>query len=194
MDYIRPLRLAVVAGVLLAGSVFLAGCVATLHPIYTDDDVAFDPALLGLWRDAEDAGETWAFTAAGGDAYRLVFTERDGEKGAFVVHLARIGGATFLDLYPEEREHPASSLYEDHWIRAHTFLLVEALGPELRLRAPETEWLARYLAEHPDALAHEDLGESVVITASTEELQRFVLRHLETEGAFGYLAILKREG
>lgn len=187
MNYLRPLRLVVLA------SVLLAGCVPTLHPIYTTDDVIFDPALLGLWRDTEFPGETWVFTSAGSDAYRLVFTESDGKKGAFVVYLARIGGARFLDLYPEEPELAANSLYKDHLVPAHTFLLVEGLGSELRLRVPEAEWLSEYLEEYPDALAHEVVSGGLVITASTEELQRFVLAHLETEEAFGHLAVLERE-
>ena len=189
----RSLKLTVLALTFTAlASVLHAGCVPTLHPIYTAGDVVFDQALLGLWRDAESPTETWAFAAASGKAYRLVFTESDGTAGAFVVHLARIGGATFLDLYPEPPERSMNALYADHLVPAHTFLLVERLGPELRLRAPEPEWVSGYLERHPDALAHEVLADRTVITASTEALQRFVLAHLETEGAFGHLAVLER--
>ena len=33
--------------------VLLAGCVTTLNPIYTDQDIIFDPAVLGDWHDSE---------------------------------------------------------------------------------------------------------------------------------------------
>ncbi len=157
--------------VLLLG-VLIAGCVPSLHPIYADGDVVFDEALVGLWRDVDSSGEAWHFTPASGDAYRLVYTEGDGKAGAFEVHLARVGGALFLDLFPEEPEPSASSFYKGHLIRAHTFLLVEGIEPELRLRAVETGWLSEYLGRHPDALAHAGVGDGLVITAPTEELLR----------------------
>jgi hypothetical protein len=174
-------------------TVVIAGCVPSLHPIYTDGDVVFEEALVGLWRDTDSPGETWLFTPADDDAYRLVFTESGGEVGAFEVHLAQVGGALFLDLFPEEPAASAGSFYEAHLVRAHTFLLVESIEPDLRLRAVETEWLSEYLRQYPHALARAEVGDRVVITAPTAELQRFVLAHLETAGAFGHLAMMERQ-
>ncbi|MBI3044618.1 MAG: hypothetical protein HYY78_17510 [Betaproteobacteria bacterium] len=41
-------------------SLTLAGCVFSLHPLYTDEDVVFDPALIGAWVQG-NAGNTWEF-------------------------------------------------------------------------------------------------------------------------------------
>ena len=44
---------------LLLGFLLLpVGCVPSLHPLYTDQDVIFDQSVLGVW--AEDGSkETW---------------------------------------------------------------------------------------------------------------------------------------
>ncbi len=74
----------------------LAGCVPSLNPLYTDQDLIFDSALLGVWTD-KDSKETWAFTEAGEKEYKLLYTEEDGRKGEFKAHLLKIEGKTFLD-------------------------------------------------------------------------------------------------
>ena len=36
---------------LLAGAALLVGCIPTLHPLYTEQDLAFDPGLVGRWAE-----------------------------------------------------------------------------------------------------------------------------------------------
>ena len=38
----------------------LAGCIQTLHPLYTENDLTFDAALIGVWGE-DNSKETWAF-------------------------------------------------------------------------------------------------------------------------------------
>jgi len=41
-----------------AVSLLLAGCyVQSVHPLYTEDKLTFDPGLVGTWADAEEPGE-----------------------------------------------------------------------------------------------------------------------------------------
>jgi len=30
--------------------IFLSGCLTTLHPIFTEKDLAYDPKLIGTWK------------------------------------------------------------------------------------------------------------------------------------------------
>jgi hypothetical protein len=42
-----------------------------------------------------------------------------------------------------------------------------------------------YTEKNPDAIAHEVVDDRPILTASTEELQKFWVNHLETKDAFG---------
>lgn len=49
----------------------LSGCgVSSIHPLYTEQDVIFDPALLGDWTDKDSKG-TSTFTKSGDKVYNL---------------------------------------------------------------------------------------------------------------------------
>src|SRR5262245_9761110 len=87
------LKLFVVLGIASA----LTACAPSLHPFFTDKDVVFNEALLGVWID--DFGGTCKFTKSGDDHYELLVME---EKSArFEARLIELGGVTFLDLYPK---------------------------------------------------------------------------------------------
>ncbi len=80
--------------------ILLCGCIPSLYPIYTEQNLVNLPQLVGTWE--EDGGEeanTWEFTANDSSSYRLVYTE-DGEPGFFIVHVAKLGGYLFLDITP----------------------------------------------------------------------------------------------
>lgn len=56
------------------GLLFLmTGCnfIPSVHPLYTDQDLIFDPLLVGVWAD-KDGNLTWTFTKKAEDAYTLV--------------------------------------------------------------------------------------------------------------------------
>ena len=178
---------------LLLGFLLLpVGCVPSLHPLYTDQDVIFDQSVLGVW--AEDGSkETWALTRGGEKEYRLVHTDEDGKKGEFVAHLLKVEGRMFLDLYPVEPELPQNDLYRDHLLRVHSFVAVLQTEPAIRISYVEPQWLKKFLDKQPSALRHEKINDEVVITASPKELQKFLLTHLKTEGAFSEPSELRRK-
>jgi hypothetical protein len=68
-----------------------AGCVPTLQPVYTEQDVVFEPAMLGAWRQ-QDSTATWKFTQSGDKEYELVYTDQEGRAGRFTAKLANVGG------------------------------------------------------------------------------------------------------
>src|SRR5947207_2132434 len=80
--------------VALAALCGLAGCLPTsINPLYTDKDLAFDPALVGVWSDKDDSKETWTFEKAGEKSYKFLYTESDGRTGLFKARLLNIGDA-----------------------------------------------------------------------------------------------------
>ena len=164
-------------------ALILGGCVPSLHPFYVDKDVAFDPSVLGTWSDKESK-ETWEFTKHGERGYKLLYTDDEGRQGRFIVYRFRLAGNTLLDLYPEEPEFQASEVYKNHVLRLHTFALVQHTESKAQLEFLDLDWLQRFLADHPAALQHEMVTDRLILTAPTLELQKFLLIHLKTSGAF----------
>src|SRR6266581_3062484 len=84
----------------------VVGCIPTsINPLYTGQDLVFDPALLGVWRSEGDSKDTWAFEKTGDSEYKFVYTDDEGKTGQFEAHLLKLGHTRFLDLFPES---PAS--------------------------------------------------------------------------------------
>ncbi|MDH3253441.1 MAG: hypothetical protein OEM62_00475 [Acidobacteriota bacterium] len=171
------------SSLLLAGLALLAGCVPSLHPLYTAKDLIFEPQLLGTWR-GENEDETWAFSAHDPSSYRLVVTDDDDRESRLVVHLVNISDERFLDIYPEKLDTGLGDLFKMHYVPAHTFFHVEQIEPTLRLAYLDPDWLETFLAANPTTVNHELVDDLIVLTAPTDALQAFVLQHLDTNGAF----------
>jgi len=157
----------------------VAGCIPTLNPIYRSEDLVFDPALIGEWRQP-DSDEKWQFTKRDNKSYGLTYTDEQGQHGRFIAHLANIQGQRFLDLYPDEEKPDINGFYKFHLVPIHTVYLVRQTEPKVELAAVDYPWLDDYLAEHPRAIEHVTFGGRTLITATTDQLQAFVLKHLDS--------------
>ena len=183
----RTIMLLAVLGI----AVLLAGCVPSLHPLYTKQDLVVDNKLVGTWSD-EDLEETWVFKAASDKAYDLTLTS-NGEPAEFETHLVRLGGATFLDMYPKETKGVKNEYYLLHLIPAHTFSRIKIDGDVLSVAMLDGTWLEDVIDEGIVKIAHEDVEEDIVLTASTPELQKFLRKHAQDDQAFEAPTELRRK-
>jgi hypothetical protein len=170
---------------IIAG-LLLLGCVPSIHPLFTADDLAYDPDLVGTWKP-EKSKESICFTKAPDTGYRMVHTDGDGKVGKFRVHLTKIDGQLFFDFSPdEEADLPHTDFFKVHLIPAHTFSLVHEISPKsLQFSLLNPEWLSEYLEENPDALKHERRDDkSLVLTAATKDLRKFFAQNVNTPKAF----------
>ncbi|MEZ6097739.1 MAG: hypothetical protein R3E01_02085 [Pirellulaceae bacterium] len=195
--------------VAVIAAILLAGCVRSLHPIYTSSDVVFNKELIGTWKQS-DQETTWQFTESKDDerdrAFRLVVTDDKGRPGTFLAHLVKLDDELFLDLFPIAPQVANNGFYKFHFQRVHTFLRFGLGGQNLTLAPMNPDWLEKHLQEHPDALSHtnvtpsghvptgkeENAAERLLLTASTAQLQRFLRKYADTEGAFGDPIELKK--
>jgi len=175
----------------LAVVLCIAGCIPSVHPLYTPKDVVFNPALLGTWAKKDAKKERWVFAegklkdpAKTPGNYQLVYTDDSGRSGRFVVYLVRLGDRWFLDLFPEDPKLKQNGFYQLHLFPVHTFLLVREITPDLLLSPMDLDWFKKLLQEHPEALRHEVEDDRVLITASTRELQAFLPAHVDDPKAF----------
>jgi len=175
----------------------LTGCVvSSVYPYYTAKDVGFDLALLGTWSDPEEtnvARETWTFEKIGSQTYQLT-TRDDSETNTFDVHLFTLRGQKFLDCLPRERHAYTAP--------THVLLRVKSIQPRLEMDLLDYEWLGNLVEANPKAIRHVSIpgaaGGSkrdalLTLTAETIELQKFILKHLKTEAAWGDPMIMKKQ-
>jgi len=165
------------------------GCLYSLHPLYTQDTLVFRDELVGKWSD-EDA--IWEFRDAEDMEYELrVF---DGKEGRFSAHLVQLDDMLFLDIYPaEETLEEMQSFSAMHLLPSHTFMKVEQIEPKLILRAIDAGEVGNLLEEDPNLLKHEEIDNGLVLTASTEALQGFMLAFGHDEDLFGDATELTRQ-
>jgi hypothetical protein len=176
----------------------IPGCFPiSLHPLYTDSDLVFDAGLVNAWRGQD---ETWNFSKAGDKEYRLLYTDKEGKTGHFEVRQLRLGGTKFLDFFPTEKGGAATSMCETvqyHLIPTHSFAKVSRTDTNLALSFLSLDWLGKLLEKDPQAIRHERIGtandQTILLTAPTGELQKFVLKYLEDKDAFLQPINLKRQ-
>jgi hypothetical protein len=173
------------------------GWTPSLHPIYTEEDIVFEPALCGSWLGDDNVT---ILNIAPNTEYENAynFSSSNNPEGSInlLVHLVSIDDHLFLDCYPPDSE--SNDIGDSLKLYTHAFFRVVQIEPDLIVRDMDQEWLKAYLKDNPDALRL-DYVENVkldctapVVTSSTEEIQAFMIEHLETEGAYGDPIVLHR--
>jgi hypothetical protein len=152
---------------LLACALCLAGCfpIDSLNPLYSDNNVIFDPALLGRWSGSEP-NEFLRVERGENGAYLIVYEKKDNDAAGetiFEAHLVSLGGEKYLDLVPTAMKWPsASSVFQmdsakkgarfaPSLQRVATGLYVEIAGPspvkgtmqELQLKLRPAHWIMK---------------------------------------------------
>ncbi len=186
-------------------AVILGGCVPviSLHPLYTEKDVVLDKKLYGTWVDnSSDSNTTWEFKRIDEpkNAYKLIFTDEEGQKGSFVAHLVKLQDRLFLDIFPSELPWEPEDPNKMNWlyntfflIPAHTFMKIDSIEPQLKLRLTLESDMKDLLKENPNAVKHTSVGDRLVITGSTKELQEFILKYADDERVFTDQVTLSRK-
>lgn len=172
----------------------LTSCVPSLHPLYTKDDVVFDPKLAGQWSQA-DSKDSWKFTKSGLNRYTLVYTDKEGKAGKFKAALFKLGERRFLDLCPDNEtlnQANAPAFYAFHLQPMHTLAKVDRIGTTLVMGFMHPQWIEDKLKESPDAIRHEKINKRILLTAPTKDLQAFIRKHADA-GMFGKPMDLLRE-
>lgn len=191
-------------------AILMAGCVpvVSLNPLISKDTVVFDQQLLGVWAGEPEA--TWEFARATSSdegllpdgvtadkAYRLNVRDEEGRRGAFLACLVKLGDKLFLDVFPRtfpsgeedarKTDLPYNTLF---FVRAHTFLRVNQISNRLTMRLTDDVAFKKLVEAEPHAIGFVASDTTPVLTASTEALQAFVLKHADDEQLFASEIVL----
>lgn len=157
-------------------AVTLCGCVPSLHPLFTENELTFDANLIGIWAPA-DSNETWEFKPGEKNHYECIYIDQ-GKIGRFDTRLGRLGNTMFLDIYPEELNISENDFYKAHFVAMHTFMMINLTKDTLSLRAMNPDDFEKFVKTKPNAVKYENLGDkNLILTASTKELQVFMLKY-----------------
>ena len=163
----------------------MTGCnfIPSVHPLYTDQDLIFDPLLVGVWAD-KDGNLTGTFTKKAEDAYTLLYVDEKGKNGEFTVHLLEVGDRRFLDIYAADTDIQQNEFYKCHLLPVHTFMRMQQQGDGLQMASLKQDWIKKYLQEHSDAIKHEKVDDGILLTAQSKDMQVFLLKHDKTADAW----------
>jgi hypothetical protein len=189
--------------IILIGILALAisGCfVKSLHPFYKESDVIFKNDLLGTWLDEDSA--TWhinPFVFSKGfmkgdsidNSYLMEMYDDTSNISTFNVHLFKMGDKHYLDFEPI-RGGRYDEMIDFHMIPAHSIARIEFISEEEVLIAWFNEdWIKDLFEENRIKIAHEviqtveeNFTKEYVLTASTDELQKFLVKYGSMEDIY----------
>ncbi len=152
--------------------VILAGCVPSIYPLYTEKDIVLDPALIGSWLD-KDEEETWTFARGDDQSYDMSISGEDSTV-MFRTHLVEFDGHRFIDVYPNPPDWDDSP-YRDLMLPLHWFGSITINGDTLVISLMDPNGLDKLVEAGVTLPSSVDIDNLRVLTASTEELQKFVI-------------------
>lgn len=179
-------------GAVLCG---VTGCfVLSLNPFYEEQDLFFEPALLGRWKGD---GQAWRFEPAKHEAkaYHITYADGNGKESQMAGRLFKLADQWFLDLFGR-----ADSEVMPPPIPSHYVVRLQLEDGNLVMQGLNYEWLADWLKKNPKALRHQwrvnpgdDPDERYfVLTAETADLQEFLRKQLKNEAAWSNPVKLQR--
>jgi hypothetical protein len=165
----------------------VSGCVVTsVYPFYLEKDVVFEPALLGSWQKAGQSDEHWTFARDKANGYLVTCASKD-TTNVFQGYAFKLQGEKFLDLSTAQWKEDI----QPEPVPSHLLVRIGQIAPSLKMANLKYEWLVELLAKNPKAIRHifiktgdKPEDRRVVLTADTAELQRFMIKHLKTKGAW----------
>ena len=184
--------------------IFLSSCLTTLHPIFTEKDLAYDPKLIGTWKT--DNQKT--------DIHRVVITnlamessielpgnissikqkgylisyQREHTTERYIAFLARIGNHLYFDYFPADKkeDRKIDEFFEVHFVKMHTSYRVDiSKDGSFELTQLDEGYVRKLIDEKKIRISHEtDADDNKVITASTKELQQYLLKYGDEPSAY----------
>lgn len=175
-------------------AVLAQGCIIkSLHPFYTEQDVMFKSELLATWIDQDSGNWIIQPVTEKPNAYQMKYN-KDGKEAVFMVHLFRLKGDLYLDFLPLSSNAQSIDLFDLHLMPTHSVAKVSKLSKEeIVIKWFNEEWLRELFAHNRIKISHEaildelpkeDDDKTYVLTASTDELQKFLIKYGNEDAAF----------
>jgi len=185
--------------------IFLSGCLTTLHPIFTEKDLAYDPKLTGTW-NTENQGNKGKVVISNlatenslelpgnistikQKGYFIRYQDSTGKTSEqYIAFLARIGKHLYFDYYPADKkeDRKLDEFFGVHFVKMHTSYRVDiSKDGSFELTQLDEGYVRKLIDEKKIRISHEiDADDNTVITASTKELQQYLLKYGDEPSAY----------
>ncbi|HEX6169148.1 MAG TPA: hypothetical protein VFZ33_05610 [Chitinophagaceae bacterium] len=185
--------------------IFLSSCLRTLHPIFTTKDIVYEPKLIGSWK-TESQGTKGFVTITNlavdnsielpekistikQKGYLISYQQVDGKATEqYIAFLARIGKHLYFDYFPADKKDNKTidEFFASHFVKMHTsYRLDISKDGSFELSQLDESYVTKLIDEKKIRISHEkDVKGNIVITASTDELQQYILKYGDEPGAY----------
>lgn len=192
--------------------IFLSGCLTTLHPIFTERDIVYDSKLIGTWKMSEEGDKGPSVLTEKGQAvitnlatettvelpgnisaikqkgYLISYVDKDGMAERYIAFLARVGKHLYFDYYPADKKEDRrlDEFFGVHFVKMHTSYRVEiSKDGSFELSQLDGSYVKNLIDEKKIRINHEtDADDNTIITASTKELQQYLLKYGDEPSAY----------
>lgn len=175
----------------------------SIHPLYHVEDLILDDRLLGAWgnndegEEAWDNGEVWKFeTLPKKKGFLGIESSEDPKPGylltitqekvpaKFEVRLLELNDHLYIDMYPwsefgytyGEVDGIKNDWLQMHLFPVHTFARIRFEKGKLIIEPFNPDFIVNLLEQKRIRISHEETKDNFVLTAGTDELQKFVLK------------------
>jgi hypothetical protein len=161
-----------------AGMAMLSGCApaVSIHPLYTAQELAANLPVEGNW--VEESGEVWRVTKAD-DGYdvTVLHAGESPSAEAYNVHFFALNGLNYADA--TSKSDPGLG------VSGHVLVKISLQGDRMQVALLDDAWVKKMVQAGlaPKYETSESNGQ-VILTASTSELQEFLLLHAGDPGAW----------
>lgn len=175
-------------------AISMQGCIVkSIHPFFHEKDVVYKEDLEGDWSDQDR--EKWRIhkNPYKPNSYELHYS-KNGREVTFIGHLFYIDDVLYLDLMPTQDNSEDMPIFDAHLVPTHSIAKVTALSKNnVSIQWFNEEWLGNMFNENRIKISHEIVMDEnpqsekdgfYLLTASTDELQKFVKKYGKDENAF----------
>lgn len=180
--------------VIILAIVCLQGCIVkSVHQFYKESDVIYRKELEGNWTDQDGNGWQIHQNPFKQNAYELHYS-KNGREVSLIGHLFKLNGNQYFDMMPTEDNSEDIPVFDLHIVPTHSIARVATLNDhEVSIKWFNEEWLRKMFVENRIKISHELVMDEnpqstddgfYLLTASTEELQKFVIKYGDDEDAY----------
>lgn len=197
--------------IIFFGATFFSGCfLKSVHPLVSEENAILIDNLEGIW-ESED--QRWTFIndftkfpevmraidaepdeddSELQNAYFILFEnlqDVNPDTAIFIGAATELNGSHFLDLYVfarslEEIEQSESTFVDNHFFKVHTFSKISIDEDQLFIELFASSFIKELVSANRIRIKHEQTDDGTLITASTEELRKFVSKYADEEEAY----------
>lgn len=172
----------------------LQGCIVkSVYPFFREDDVVYRESFEGTWVDGENIRWRIHRNTFKPNSYELHCT-KNGRDASLLGHLFSLNGNLYLDVVPLQDNTEELLVFDLHMVPTHSIARVDQKNSdEIEIRWFNEEWLREMFSQNKIRIPHEMIMDAnpkseddgmYLLTASTEEVRKFIIKYGDTEKAF----------